>query len=699
MEAIKHYIYIALALGCFLSSYAQEDLSSLQQRQEIKLVIKARAQKDKILLRWGPNERSAWKYGNEYGYIIERATIMRNGAPLQNAEKTILTGGPIKPRPLSEWETIVEQNDMAAVAAQAIYGEDFNTDDDNQNSVMQVINQSSELQQRFAFSMYAIDQNFEAAILAGLGYIDTNVNENEEYLYNVKLALPEEMLQIKEVGLFISPSDNLMLPNPYDFAGYYYNDAFVLIWEYDGLQNFYNSYDLEKSEDGINFLKVNKVPITKLAETEVSGISYTDSIPTYEKKYWYRIKGKTIFGEMSQASDTISVIAFKKLLVAPEFKENEIISDKEVLLKWDFASYEAWKVTSFDLLRAENAPGPYTEIQTDLDSEQRSYRYTKLSDINYFKIRAKGIAGDYQDSSPNMIQPIDSIPPSQPIGLIGTIDTLGIVQLSWTPNTELDLRGYSILKANRPNQEFTRLNKQEFRQSDYSDTVNLKSFNEKVYYKIVALDNRYNESIPSEILELERPDMIPPTNAIFTNYEVQEKGILLSWQNSASEDVVKHIIYRKQIFDSEQIDWKNIYETDDATISEFVDEATSPENKYVYTIIAVDASGLESEPSPPLSASTLPVFIKPGIKGLYANVNRELGEIRLSWRYKMQNVQELQIFKKEIGNEFRLLTVLPPNRKQFSDERISPNSTYSYGMRATFVDGTVSEWSEIEVKY
>ena len=698
LKSIHTYVILVITLLPFLGS-GQDTLLTQQGIDNTQLVIKARIKEKAVFLRWGVNDRMAWKYGKEYGYIIERATIFRDGLPLEESERIILTGNPIKPRPLAEWESMVSSNDMAAVAAQALYGEDFITTDGEESPFVQVINQSSELQQRFAFSMFAVDQDFEVAQFSGLGYIDSNVKSNERYLYNIKLAAPIKLIDIKETGLLISPVNPITLPVPFDFAGYYYNDAFVLIWEYDALREFYNSYDLEKSDDGINFTKVNKVPITKLVETEVSGISYTDSISAYEKKYWYRIKGKTIFGEQSTPSDTISIIAYKKLLVAPEFKANEIVSDKEVVLKWDFTADEAWKVTNFDLLRAESAPGPYTEIQTDLDSEQRSYRYTKLSDINYFKIRAKGIAGDFQDSSPNMIQPIDSIPPMKPIGLVGTIDTLGVVKLAWEENKELDLRGYSILRANRPNQEFTRLNKQEILETNYMDTVNLKSFNEKVYYKIVALDNRYNESIPSKVFELERPDRVPPTNAIFTNYEIKEEGILLSWENSASEDVIKHIIYRKQVSNTEQNDWENIFENDDLTIREFVDEKSSPDIKYLYTIVAIDSAGLESEPAPPISANTLPELIKPEIKGLYARVNRELGEIRLSWRYKEPNVQEIQIFKKEVGKEFSLMTTLPPNRRKYLDQKLSPNITYSYGIKAVFTDGAVSEWSEIEVTY
>ena len=97
--------------------------------------------------------------------------MRRNGELLDKAEYKLVTSTPIKPRPLTDWETIVNANDMAAIAAQAIYGETFTTDDDNDNAVIKIIDQSDELNRRFAFALYALDQDFEAACYAGLGYI------------------------------------------------------------------------------------------------------------------------------------------------------------------------------------------------------------------------------------------------------------------------------------------------------------------------------------------------------------------------------------------------------------------------------------------------------------------------------------------------------------------------------------------------
>lgn len=694
MDVKKTCNLFFLLMICFWGR-SQDEVDATPSPQ---IFVKAFAKEDHIYLRWGVNEKWAWKYGNKYGYEVERTTIFRDGSPLEKSEKVLLTGKPIRPKPLVEWKTLVETNDMAAVAAQAIYGESFSVNDESDNLFLKVVNQSSELEQRFGFSMFAIDQDFTAAQYAGLGFIDKTVKPNERYLYNVKLAVPEELFHINESGILMASSEKLALPKPYDFAGYYYNNAFVLIWEYDGLLDFYTSYDLEKSEDGKNFYKVNDAPITKLAITKSSGISYTDSISEYNKKYWYRIKGKSLFDMMSPPSDTISVIAFKELLAAPQFGNNTILSEKKVQLRWEFPKDESWKLTGFEVLWAPKAIGPYRAIAEQLEKEEREFLYTDLKRINYFKIKARGIAGDYQESSPTMVQPVDSVPPAKPVGLQGTVDTLGVVRLTWQPNTEMDLKGYTVLRANRKNQEFTRLTKEELKKPVFQDTINIKNFSSKVYYQIIASDLRYNESQPSDTLILERPSRVPPTNPVFTEYEMLGDTILLKWATSSSEKLAKQIVYRKNLgLDDNQ--WENIMETEDLALTQFKDIETEPNTRYSYTITSVNTAGVESRPSPMLVVTTPKTLLNPKIKAFYAEVDRANKSIALSWRYNQPNVLELQLFKKENEGVYTLYKTFEPSINQFLDTKLLTNSNYGYGIKAVFTNGSTSEWIQIEIKY
>ncbi len=690
------FIFIITMCISISTVYAQD---SIQQAEIPTVIIKARAKKDKIMLRWGVNNKYAWKYGNEYGYIIERTTILRDGKPVTTPTKIILTGTAIKPKPLPAWENFVAKNNMAGVAAQAIYGEDFEMNDkDNSNKVLRVIQLSEELDRRFGFSLFAIDQDFEVAQFAGLGYVDTDVKANEKYLYSIKSAVPKTILDIKDSGVFISPSEEGALPIPIDFVGYYYKKSFLLSWEYDLLLPYYTTYDLEKSEDGINFKKINKMPITKLADNKSSGVTYTDSLTQFNKKYWYRIVGLSVFNEKSKPSKAIELIGYESLKSKPFFKENVDISDKEVLLEWTFPTEEESLVKQFNLLRAEDALGPYSIVKEGIPPSVRTYNYKQLERINFFKLNVIAKQGENVMSSPNMVKPVDSIPPVKPLALIGTIDTLGVVKLSWQANTENDLKGYKIFRANRPNQEFTMLNKYSKPETTFIDTINVKSFNKNVYYKIMALDKHYNQSEPSKILILKRPDNIPPTSPVFDSYRQEDGKVFLKWVKSSSDDVAKEVVYRKTIGEENTL-WKKIYETKTDTTTLYIDKDLTKGVKYIYTMVAIDTSGLESPPSPPLSIDIIENLVKPAIKGLYANVDRENKQIHLFWRYNEPNVEEVLIYKKKKGETYSLFRTATAVEKQLIDIELNPNTTYYYGAKAIFKDGSISKWTEIEVVY
>ncbi len=683
-------------LSVFLTGRGQDSIP--QQEQPSKLILRHWVDEDGVSLRWGVSDKTLWKSGIEFGYIVERHTLERDGVPILDSEIEVLTGGPIKPIPLPEWENLVQGNDMAAVAAQAIYGDSFTVNEDGEDHLMKVVNESSELDQRFAFSMFAIDQDFEVAQYAGMGFRDTEVKKNEKYLYSLKLAQELKDFYAGETIALVDPTVLGALPTPYDFAAYYYNNAFVLIWEYDALVEYYTSYDLERSSDGKNFKKVNTAPITKLATTKVSGISFTDSIPEYGKKYWYRIKGRNLFNKIGPVSDAVSVKAFKELMAGPEITESKIISDKKAIIHWTFPDDEGWKLTSFEILRSDRAIGPFLNLGKSLEKMARSFEYDDLKPINYLKIRAFGGAGDYQDSSPVMIQPVDSIPPTMPTGLKGTIDTTGVVHLSWNPNSDLDLKGYSVLRSDSPNKEFTKITKEEWKGIEFRDSVNLSTYNQHVFYRIMASDLRYNESLPSDTLRLARPSKIPPTSPVFKGYEQLGDTIHLVWSPSSSVGLAKQVIYRK-VANTGQKSWASIFETSDISINEFKDVNAQPNTKYQYTLVAVGQNELESKPSPILSIIAPKKLQQPQVKALYAQVDREQKSIQLSWRYKQPNVMEFQLFKKTGEGSFTLFKTLPSEIDQFLDQNLIPNTRYSYGIKAIFKNGATSAWNEIDVNY
>ncbi|MCB0475675.1 MAG: hypothetical protein KDC69_08360, partial [Flavobacteriaceae bacterium] len=505
-------------------------------------------------------------------------------------------------------------------------------------------------------------------------------------------------MDIREAGIYISPSEAEELPPPMDFVGFYYKRSFLLVWEYDMMLPYYTSYDLERSSDGVSYEKVNKSPITKLADTQQTTISFVDSIAQFNKKYWYRLSGISVFGEKGRSSNPVELYGFEGIKTVPRFKDNVILSDTEVLLQWEFPREEEAELKQFDLFRADKPIGPYSLVKEGIVPTERTYRYDKMQAINYFKLKAVGKNGEHIFSPPDMVQPIDSVAPIKPIGLSGTIDTLGVVKLYWEPNTEPDLGGYKIFRADRPNQEFTMLNKYSEARPEYTDTVNAATFAKNVYYRIAALDQRYNQSDYSDVLVLKRPDKIPPTSPVFDSYEQRQDGIALKWIKSSSDDVAKEILYRKIMGNGSDL-WEKIYEAETDTTAYYLDTKIEPGGNYYYTLVAVDQSGLESPPSPPLAIDVVGTMLRPAVKGLYAQVDRDNKLIRLYWRYKEPDVLEFLIYKKKKGGKFTLFRTTGTDDRQLEDYELDINTVYDYGIKAVFKDSSISKWNEVEVEY
>ncbi|MBW1295818.1 hypothetical protein [Aquimarina litoralis] len=660
---------------------------------EVRVI--ARAQEDRILLRWTLNTPVSWRKGNRYGYTLERYTVSRNRKTLTKPEKIII-GQNFKPLPVSDWKGIAETSDNGAVMAQALYGESFSVE--GGGGMASIINRAEEQQQRFVFALYAADQDFEIAKKAGLGYIDTTIQPNEKYLYKVIANIPETELKTKEGGVFIGILDYEPLPEPVDFVGIFQDGATLLSWNSKILKNTYNSYIIERSEDGNFYKKLNDVPyssVNKEASKKDSRTLYLDSI-TNNLNYYYRIKGVTSFGEFGPYSNIVNGEGKKVLKYVPHLISKNLKSENEVELTWDFPEEGNKDITGFTLKRADSDQGGYKPVITEISPNTRKVSYNKLRATNYFKITAIGKENNQRDSFSMLVQPIDSIPPKRPVGLEGVIDSTGIVQLKWTPNTEEDLMGYRIYRGNQKNEEFSQLTQSPHVNFTFKDTIKVDNLNSKVYYQLIAVDKRYNMSKPSEVLTLKKPDIIPPTSPVFTSYSIENGVVQLEWANSSSDDVEAHYIYRKAKDDS---NWQFIHSSDTNKKTTFADKQVEEGKYYSYTILARDISGLESQPSPPISVLIPKTTLKPAVKGFYGNVNTFDKTILLSWRYKEAEVSSFELFRAVNEQPSSLYKVLPAGTKRFSDTGLTINSSYKYIIRAVFFDGTYSKSKKIVIKY
>ncbi|MCV9926823.1 hypothetical protein OIU83_04140 [Flavobacterium sp. LS1R49] len=684
-------ILVFTIMGNVFSQNKIGEVNTTEKNPEIQVI--ARVKKDRILLRWAVTDPVAWKKLNTHGYLVERYTVTRDNKTLPTPEKIVLSKVS-KPEPLETWEKLIQDNDNAAIIAQAIYGEDFAvTGNDNLETI---VNLSEETEQRFTFALFTADKDFEIAKKAGLGFEDKTAKQNEKYAYRVSSNVPEKEMNIVYGGVFVSLKEYESLPKPMDFTAHFTDKSTMLSWNFKILSHAYGSYYIERSTDKKTFERITEKPYTSLSQenTNNNRIFYVDSI-TNNKSYSYRIQGISSFGELGPYSEIITGKGKSLLKYVPHLTVKDFKDDTTVTLSWEFPEEGNEEISGFELNRSDTDDNKYTTVIKNIAPKNRSVTYNKLSSTNYFTITAVGKQGSSRTSFPMLVQPVDSIPPSKPIGLKGVIDSLGVVKITWTPNKEKDLMGYRIYRGNTAEEEFSQLTVSPSEPNTYEDKVVIKSLNSKVYYRVIAVDYHYNMSPFSETLIIKKPDVIPPTSPVFTKYEIKDGAVFLEWVNSQSEDVASHQLYRKE---NEQEKWELIL--NDATkLESYQDKKTVEGSTYRYAIFAKDESGLTSNPSPEIALFVPKYTVKPAVKGFYAQANPNTKSIDLSWDYKENDIEGFEIYKATNQEPLQLIQIVKADSRRLSDPTLTINTTYKYGIRALFKDGRISKMDFYTVKF
>ncbi|MFC4476304.1 fibronectin type III [Flavobacterium chungangensis] len=651
---------------------------SYSQTKRPAVVVKARAQKDKILVRWAINSPAEWQKANKKGFTITRTTILRDGNVLPKPEKVLLTSKPLTPEPLDSWIDFVQKDNNAAIIAQSIYGESFEVTSAKEGDLAKIVNMADELDQRYTFALYAADMSFEGAVKAGWGYVDTDVKKNEVYAYQVKVF---ESPQVKEASYMIGLKDYSVLPAPTDFIAVPDDRKVLLSWDYETFKRIYTSFMVEKSSDGINYTPISNTALVNLNDKDENpskNMYFVDTLSVNDKVYHYRLYGITSFGEKGEVTKPITATGVAAVVTPARLVDYAIINSNEVNLEWDYPKESEGFIQGYEINLANKDKGPYKVVSKIIPPSERKLKFKEeLYPSNYFTISVVGKNNQRLTSQSMLVQPVDSIPPAKPIGLEGVIDSLGTVRLKWKPNTEKDLRGYRILKANTAGEEFVDIYHQSYSGTEYKDSVSLKMTNSKVYYRIAAEDMRYNISDPSDILVLDKPDKIPPAAPIFKDYDNKDGKVHLKWIRSYSEDVVSHSLRRRE---KGQEKWVEIKQIND-TIQEFTDDRIENKKIYQYAILAKDKSNLWS--SLDHSVITVSVLNFTPVKVItfsQGTADRENRKIVLSWDYAKNKgkVLGLSIYKNEKGLPPTLWKELNGTVFTLEDKNLKINKEYEY---------------------
>jgi fibronectin type 3 domain-containing protein len=682
---IKFLFAMVCTVQTIVPVFGQVD--SLSGYDPIQVI--ARPSPDSIALRWAPLETKYWLAANKQGYTIERYTLVRDNKVLTQPEKKVLTPSPIKPYTEMQWEPVVRNNKYAAIAAQALLGETFELDM-KQGNAFSIVNKVRENDQRFSIALFCADLSLSTAQALGVYYVDKEVKKGEKYLYRV--VSTDARSKTIMGSAFVSPDQDYDLPEPKEFSTEVKGQVVLMQWDQSYHKKIYTAYHVERSEDGTHFTSVFKDPVTTLSTSagETRFQYANDTLQNLNKEYYYRVVGITPFGEIGLPSEVKKVIGKQLINELPHIISSVSIDNKTIDLTWEFPEKYNSLIDGFYMERASSPSGNFTKAsRIIISSSARSFIDKNPYQVNYYRVIALTPFKEQLQSMAYYAQLIDSIPPIAPVDLKATIDESGNVSFSWEPNKEPDIYGYRVYRAYYVSEEFTQRTSEPIKQASFKDKVEVHALNDKVHYRIMAIDKNQNHSLLSEVLTVAIPDKIPPVTPVFLPIKCDQEGVALSWLPSSSIDVVKYDVYR-QGNGKEWIRITSINANQDS-IYKYVDTNLKNGESRLYTIIAVDEASLESAPSPAIVGQRIKRSIWPSVTMQAPQLDRTTNKVILKWSYNQDDVKLYQVYKNV--DEKPLALYRSVHSSEFSDQ-LNPGTKYQYKVIAVFLDGSRSEMGD-----
>lgn len=601
--------------------------SAFSQQSDYRLQTRRFA--DAVWIRWNPPSQEWLQKHAPGGYELQRITVSRDGVSLETQERYRLNREPIR------WDTANALSDTMQLLKALFFLTTEKTED-----YQAILHNKEMMNLAYLQGSVWLMQNFDHALECGLGWADNTTRNNETYLYELRLWDDSvRLLGAVYSNLSDEPSkpqvsiNNSSTKNPLlsiEFAPIYWG------------------YQIERASDTpMNFTSLSALPFMNGSNSPQLLVSDTSVIQ--RSRVFYRVAGLDVFGLRGPWSDTLSYFMLPDM-ACPSIENLRMIADTALGFEWIIPDSIAPYVKEWAIDYTAAIDEVFQPLQSIKTEDSWLAKWPKGYSSLYLRPSFTDLNGHEYFGAIAFIQPIDSLPPPLPTGLLAQCDSSGLVKLQW--RTAPGAAYYRLYRSNYRNTEFTDHSHVYLNDTLYADTIDVKTLQDTVYYAVTALDSRYNESAQM-VIACPVYDKIPPPPPAFMGYELTEKGYLIRWVGSAD---AAHYRLHRQV--DEQL---TIMQTD----SQFYLDSTGIYNaNYTYYLTAIDRNANQSEMSAKLGLrfplkTTIPAVPKP----LCVNdtPNRKCYVL---WEYpELSNISHFRIMLKSNGRNKTIATAQAHERQ------------------------------------
>lgn len=697
------------------AAHKREALALQRRNWNSQIKVLARSYGDSIVLRWAPEDYVTWRYLCSKGVNIMRMT--------DDDEEPDTLVKALKPASFDDFRAAYTDTDsLAMLAMGSLYNKivpDEQLTHSEAGSPGSLYELQEEQQTLLAVSILASELRRDLADRLAMRLKDSNVKKGRKYVYCIEAAEADSTGRIVVDPCFISLTNERFTPQPLDIDIRDTAQAPMgirLSWQ----RRNYSSYEVERRpKGGSTWTRITQRPFMILTpEQDITGECMYDDNPGKPGWYEYRIMAHDPFGDLTLPSSVHE--AYLPDLVPPRSPIiNRIIIDRP---NEKDPSAEIWAdiYVKKDTMEADfigMLPMYYNERLTEgqwkpLVERDRMMKPTDthirvdVTNISSGQIvvAALDTAGNVSYSMPQLLRVSDMRPPKAPTGLRAETSVEdGTITLTWNALEDDDINYYEVVYANDSTHTFMTKSKPGLRDTCFVDTVAMDVNQKYIYYKVRAVDFATNIGEYSEMLQVVRPSVVPPSVAHLDSTHVDGNGIFMRWITGTDQQLAYHNVYRK-LEGAKR--WTLLRRCDADSVKachNHIDLLDVPEvnskKEYVYAVESFNVSGISSGLSLEYMVRFTgdPIFSVP-IK-LYGEYSERTRLTTIAW--EADNLPKGKkwyfcIWRKGEGDErFQFLISADADERNFSDRLLRPGQTAQYFIQIQTEDGRESRPSNV----